>query len=135
MFYWNNQVRHYEVDQQNIVNNAIYLNYLEQARAEFIANSSLDLDAYEQMGYHFVVAKITIEYKRSLFAKDNMQVSVEISEITDKRIIFHQQIIKQDTKKLVTEAYIEIACMNIKTRRSDMPDHIKNDIALLIKTQ
>ena len=81
MFYWENEVRHYEVDQQNIVNNAIYLNYLEQARAKFVESSPLDLDAFEKLGYHFVVAKISIEYKRSLFAQDRMRVSVEIAEI------------------------------------------------------
>jgi acyl-CoA thioester hydrolase len=133
MFYWENEVRHYEVDQQNIVNNAIYLNYLEQARAKFVESSPLDLDAFEKLGYHFVVAKISIEYKRSLFAQDRMRVSVEIAEITDKRLIFRQTIIKEPTNKIAAEAYIEIACMNIETRRAEMPEKLMNDLSPIIK--
>lgn len=128
MFYWQNKVRHYELDLQKIVNNATYLNYLEEARAEFVKSSPLDLDAYEQLGYHFVIAKITIEYKRSLFANDEFRVSVRIAEVTDKRIVFEQIITKNANDKTVAIARVEAACMNIETRRAEMPEKLVQDL-------
>lgn len=129
MFYWQSQVRNYEIDQQNIVNNAIYLNYLEEARGQFVEQSPLDLAAYEKLGYHFVIAKIAIEYKRSLFAKDKFKVSVRIAELTSNRIIFEQKIIKLANDKVVAQARVEAACMNIQTRRAEMPEKLLTDLA------
>ena len=130
MFTWQAKVRNYELDNQNIVNNATYLNYLEQARAELVDQSQLDLNAYEQMGYHFVVAKINIEYKRSLFANDAFYVEVAIEKIEQKRLVFHQKIFKTCNNKCVADAYVYIACMNIKTRRAEMPDCLASDLGM-----
>ena len=129
MFYWESEVRNYEVDQQSIVNNAIYLNYLEEARAKFVEQSSLNLAAYENLGYHFVIAKISIEYKRSLFAKDYFKVSVTITKLTENRIIFEQIITRNSDNKIVAQAQVEAACMNIQTRRAEMPEQLKIDLA------
>ena len=94
MFYWESEVRNYEVDQQSIVNNAIYLNYLEEARAKFVEQSSLNLAAYENLGYHFVIAKISIEYKRSLFAKDSPSLNLQKTELFSNKLLQEIQTIK-----------------------------------------
>ena len=46
------QVRNYECDMEGIVNNAVYLNYLEHARHQFLRSAGIDFAELTQQGIH-----------------------------------------------------------------------------------
>ncbi len=68
------EVRDYECDLQGIVNNAIYLNYLEHTRHKFFLNNGIDFFTLHQKGIDLVVVRIEIDYKHSLTSGDSFCV-------------------------------------------------------------
>ena len=62
------QVRDYECDIQGIVNNAVYQNYLEHARHQFLLERDVDFVALAEQEINLVVIRIEIDYKSPLRA-------------------------------------------------------------------
>ena len=66
------RVRDYEVDSQGIVNNAIYLHYIEHTRHEFCRWAGTSFRAMQQQGIDPVIRHIDIEYLTPLRLGDDM---------------------------------------------------------------
>lgn len=85
------QVRDYECDIQQVVNNANYQHYLEHARHEFLASRGMTFRILNEQGVLPVVAHIELTYKQSLRASDKFIVGINI-ERKGIKAIFHQDI-------------------------------------------
>ena len=64
------QVRDYECDVQGIVNNAVYQNYLEHCRHQFLQTVGLDFNQMHKEGIDGVVIRAEIDYKFPLRPDD-----------------------------------------------------------------
>jgi acyl-CoA thioester hydrolase len=104
-------VRDYELDLQGIVNNAVYLNYLEHARHEFLKSKGLDFNELHLQGYDAVVVRSEVDYKKSLRSGDEFTVETYVSREGRLRIIFHQTIRKKSDQSVVIIAQIFAACI------------------------
>jgi acyl-CoA thioester hydrolase len=56
------RVRTYELDSFGHVNNAVYLNYLEEARSEFLRQVGLSFHDLERSGVHLVIVEASVKY-------------------------------------------------------------------------
>lgn len=104
-------VRDYELDLQGIVNNAVYQNYIEHARHEFLKAHGLDFNQLHLDGYDAVVVRSEIDYKRSLKSGDNFIVKTSVVREGRLKIIFNQQIIRTDDQTIILNAKIHAACI------------------------
>ncbi len=100
------KVRDYECDLQGIVNNAVYQNYLEHCRHEFIHCIGLDFEQLHRDGIDAVVYNADITYKSSLKPNDRFKVALNISKRGSLKFIFHQNIINLETGKIAVAAKI-----------------------------
>lgn len=100
------QVRDYECDIQGIVNNAVYQNYLEHCRHKFLNHVGLDFAQLHADGIDAVVIRAELDYKFPLRPGDNFTVGIKMAKLGKLRIIFNQQIIRQEDKKLMLNARI-----------------------------
>lgn len=100
------QVRDYECDIQGIVNNAVYQNYLEHCRHKFLNHVGLDFAQLHADGIDAVVIRAELDYKFPLRPGDNFTVGINMAKQGKLRIIFNQQIIRQEDKKLMLNARI-----------------------------
>ena len=89
------EVRDYELDCEQIVNNANYLHYMEHTRHKFCADAGLSFIEMHKRGIDAVVRKIEIEYINSLRGGDSF-ISCLRLERRGPRFIFHQDIMKSD---------------------------------------
>ena len=89
------QVRDYECDIQGIVNNAVYQNYLEHCRHQFLNYVGLDFAGLHNDGIDAVVIRAEIDYKFPLLPGDAFYVQLQIAKKGRLRIIFNQQIIRK----------------------------------------
>lgn len=121
-FRYQAKVRDYELDSQGIVNNATYVNYFEQCRNDFARALGIDFYAYHQAGFDLVVANLEIKYWSPLRIQDEFYVTAKISEITHKRIFFAQEIRHLHNDRLVAVATVGVACIDLKTNKSCMPN-------------
>ena len=75
-FSLNLTVRDYECDLQGIVNNAVYLNYLEHTRHQFLLGHNIDFAKLHREGIDLIVSRIEIDYKQSLTSGDEFVVGL-----------------------------------------------------------
>jgi acyl-CoA thioester hydrolase len=85
-------VRDYELDSQGVVNNAVYQNYLEHARHEFLKSIGLNFNELHKKGTDAVVHKIELEYKRALRGDDRFVIETWAEQEGNVRFVFYQNI-------------------------------------------
>lgn len=86
------EVRDYELDSQGIVNNSVYLNYLEHARHLFLRDAGQDFNQWQKEGIDPVVRRIELDYVRSLKGGDRFDVETYVEKKGYVRFLFHQRI-------------------------------------------
>lgn len=105
-------VRDYECDMQGIVNNAVYQNYLEHARHQFIKDRGLDFADITQQGIHLVLIKAELDYKHSLKSGDAFYVEIQVERLSRLKLAFHQQVFRSIDNKLMLNAKMTITSTN-----------------------
>lgn len=103
-------VRDYECDIQGIVNNAVYQNYLEHARHEYLKSIGIDFADYAQQGINLVVVRAEIDYKQALKSGDVFSVGVRMEKESRIRFAFVQEIQRlSDSQKAIQARIIGTA--------------------------
>ncbi len=100
------RVRDYECDLQGIVNNAVYQNYLEHARHEFLNSRGLDFAELTALGVIIVVIRAELDYKQPLKPGDHFAVSVVAKQSGRLKLVFEQQIRRVEDNELMLDAKI-----------------------------
>ena len=103
-------VRDYELDSEGIVNNAIYLHYLEHTRHAFVKQEGIPFGSLTRDGLVPVVRRMEIDYKAPLTSGDVMLSRLRL-ERKGARFIFHQDIFKKESGEQVVGAAVTIVCM------------------------
>ena len=103
-------VRDYELDSEGIVNNAIYLHYLEHTRHAFVTQEGIPFGSLTREGLIPVVRRMAIDYYTPLRSGDVMLSRLWI-EREGPRFIFHQDIYKKDSGEPVVKAVVTIVCL------------------------
>jgi len=96
------QVRDHECDLQGIVNNAVYQNYLEHARHEFLRSRGLDFAGLAAAGVHLVLVRAELDYRKSLRPGDRFTVDVRCERMGRVRHAFLQDIVRSDGALVLT---------------------------------
>jgi acyl-CoA thioester hydrolase len=109
-------VRDYECDLQGVVNNAVYQNYLEHARHEYLKSIQIDFAELAAQGINLVVTRVEIDYKSSLTSGDRFEVQVRPTRISPLRIGFQQEIHRLPDRKPVIKALVTGTAVNAKGR-------------------
>jgi len=110
------QVRDYECDMQGHVNNAVYLNYLEHCRHEFIKMMGVDFSELVRRGISLVIIRAEVDYKYSLHSGQRFMVGVILEKVSPLRYRFVQDIYLLPEKKLVLRARVTGTGVNDKGR-------------------
>ena len=101
------KVRDYEVDSEGIVNNAIYLHYLEHTRHEFCEWAGFSFREMHSRGIYPVLSKIEIEYRMPLRLGDLMVSKLNVAR-RGPLFVFIQDIYTPDNR-IVVKAKASIA--------------------------
>jgi len=109
-------VRDYECDMQGVVNNAVYQNYLEHARHEYLKSRGLDFAQLTAEGIIVVVVRAELDYLRSLRSGDRCHVTVSTYRASRLRLGFRQSIVHAVTGQPVMRATIFTTAVNDKGR-------------------
>ena len=103
-------VRDYELDSEGIVNNAIYLHYLEHTRHAFVKQEGIPFGSLTREGLIPVVRRMEIDYHTPLRSGDVMLSRLWI-ERKGPRFIFYQDIFRKGDGAAVVSAVVTIVCM------------------------
>lgn len=110
------KVRDYECDMDHVVNNAVYLNYLEHARHELLGSKGLKFGELSKRGISLVVTRIEIDYKGSLVSGDSFIVRSTLQRSGRIRFHFNQSIHRTIDNRLMLSAVVVGTALNSRGR-------------------
>lgn len=116
------QVRDYECDAQGIVNNAVYLHYLEYARHSFLQDRGISFQDLIARGIFLVVVRAEIDYSKPLRGGDMMRVETGVEKMSRLKFNFHQRILSLPAEEAVLKARITGTSLDKKGRPRFFPD-------------
>ena len=120
-------VRDYELDSEGIVNNAIYLHYLEHTRHAFVKQEGIPFGSLTSDGLMPVVRRLEIKYCTPLRSGDVMLSRLWI-ERKGPRFVFYQDLFRKADEVPVAKAVVTIVCMD-KDGRINRGDELAERIA------
>ncbi len=112
------KVRDYEVDAEGIVNNAVYLHYLEHTRHEFCEWAGLRFRDMHLHGIDPVLSKVEIEYKHPLGLGDSMVSKLAVSR-KGPLFVFIQDIYTPEGELVVKAKVMVATLVNGKLSRGE----------------
>ncbi len=89
-------VRDYECDLQGIVNNAVYMNYLEHARHQWLRAHEIDFKTLHDQGLDLVLVKVELDFKKSLVPGDQVELRTKFSQESKLRWLCEQEILRSN---------------------------------------
>lgn len=118
------RVRDYELDQFGVVNNAVYQNYLEHTRHEFLLSVGLDPAAIAAAGRSLALSQLRIRYRAPLRSGDAFHVRLTVSRLTGARVELHQHIQRLPQEETVAEAWAEALFVDQRGRPMRIPKQV-----------
>ena len=116
------EVRDYECDLQGIVNNAVYLNYLEHARHQCLQSLGFSFADFHQQGYDLVLVRAELDYKAPLRSGDRFIVTVRWERASRLRFRFVQDIYKQPDGTHILHGHLIGTSLDRRRRPSFPPE-------------
>ena len=98
-------VRGFHIDVFSHVNNARYLEFMEEARWVVI-DKYIDLKRMTAKGIIFVVVNININYRRPASMGDILELYLDLTKIGGKSAVFYQEIRLKGTDTVVADAQV-----------------------------
>jgi len=112
------EVRDYELDCEQIVNNANYFHYMEHTRHKFCSDAGLSFVEMHNQGLDAVVRKVEIEYITSLRGNDTFLSCLRL-ERKGPRFIFHQDIMRPGGQMVCQGLVTVVVLKNGKLSKGD----------------
>ncbi len=116
--------RSYECDSYGHVNHAVFLNYLEVARIEFLKTMNYTLDSLKEMNLLLPIVKLEIEYKRQILAGEKIFVTVKWIKKNHSSAVFEQLIYNEDQSIIISKAFITWVAVNLQGKPVKIPDEL-----------
>jgi acyl-CoA thioester hydrolase len=127
------EVRDYECDIQGIVNNAVYMNYLEHARHKFLHAIGLDFEQLHRDGIDAVVVKAELEYKKPLRSGDRFVIRLFIRKEGYLRFVFHQDIYRIPAEDFILAG--KITAVLLHNGKPSVPDSVMLAVERFLNAQ
>ena len=122
------RIYYHDTDAGGVVYYGRYLNYLEEARTEFLDNRGLSVKGFHDQGFLYAVRKCTIIYKSPARYGDFIVCDAELKEITAAQIVFNQTIKEKKSGRLMVEAEISLVCLNKDFKPTQIPEDLKRKL-------
>ena len=111
------KIRGYHCDFYGHVNNARYLEFLEEARWAYL-ETGLDLGDWKRRGLGFVVAAVTINYRRPAGLNVVLEIRSHLKSLGAKSGVIHQDVVDTETGGAVADADVTFAVIDTTTGRA-----------------
>lgn len=120
------QVRFADTDALGHVNNAVYLEYLELARVEWIKRV---LGAVETKDFGVILARVEIDYKSPAFHHETLVAGVKVIELGGASMKMDYRIEDKKTGRLVAQAKtIMVGYDYLENKVKRWPDEVREKV-------
>ena len=122
------RVYYEDTDAQRVMYYANYLKFAERARTDFLRTMGIaQINLMQENNLIFVVRKCTIDYFAPALLDDLIEVSAEITSVSNTSMVILQNFIKDG--KIINTIEVVIVCVDAITVR---PKRIPENIRILL---
>jgi acyl-CoA thioester hydrolase len=112
------EVRSYELDVYNHVNNAVYINWLEQGRSKLLQDKGFDyMSVIRDWNVHFMTVRTEIDYHSALKLGQRAVVSTTVDKFGNTSITIAHQVTRVDESTPAVKAKVVIVFTDADTGR------------------
>ena len=111
------KVRGYHIDLYKHVNNARYLEFLEEARWAML-DDLVDREKWHSEGFGLSVVNININYRQPAKMGDCLDIHSNLSRIGNKSVVIEQRIVLSGGTKVVAEAQVTFVVVDEQSGRA-----------------
>lgn len=111
------KVRGYHLDLYSHVNNARYLEFLEEARWTFFEERA-DLPRFLASGLALVVVNINIDYRYPATMGDELAIESSVKSISHRSAVIHQRVVLAGSDTLVADADVTFVAYDGKQNKA-----------------
>ncbi len=124
------QVRGYHADFYGHVNNARYLEFLEEDRWAWL-EAKADLVEWAAKGYTFVIVNININYRKVVKVGTRIVVATRVEQITNRSMVLKQEVLIKDTKEVAADALVTYVVLGKDGRAMAMEGELLTELSKL----
>ena len=110
------KVRGYHLDVYQHVNNARYLEFLEEARWEGLENTAFFYWMTEK-NIAFIVVNININYRSAAVLGDVLCITSQLQQLNRKSGVLQQSVALEPGGRIVADALITFVCIDLNTKQ------------------
>jgi YbgC/YbaW family acyl-CoA thioester hydrolase len=115
-------VRSYELDSYGHLNHGVYVAWFEEAREAFLRRGGFDYGRFPRdLGLWFVVARIEVDFRRSLNGGETARLRTRLAKIGDRSVVFRQALFRSADDALSAEARV-VMCFSKDGAAAAVPD-------------
>jgi thioesterase-3 len=111
------KVRGYHLDIYQHVNNARYLEFLEEARWAYLEDCG-DVEYFTSQRLAWVIVNININYRNAATNGQTLQIATQFSKIGGKSAVIHQVVTVAGTDTVVADADITFVCLDQRSGKA-----------------
>ena len=105
-----------DLDSFGHVNNAVYMEFYEKARWQFITDNGYGLKEVQTLKIGPVILECSIKFRKELKIRETFTVVSKMKQIRGKIMTLHQEMVKEDGS-LASEAEFVIGLFDLKARK------------------
>ncbi|MEA2117389.1 thioesterase family protein [Halovibrio sp. HP20-50] len=111
------RVRGYHLDGYGHVNNARYLEFMEEGRWDFFDQHPALIKELHQAGCAFVVVNLNIDYLAAALQGDDLEILTGIVEVGDRSALCHHRIVRKDGK-VIAQADLTFVLLDMRANKA-----------------
>lgn len=123
------KIRGYHLDLFGHVNNARYLEFLEEGRWAMFENA-VGIHDFALKGYVFAVVNINITYRKPALMNDILVVASEITRIGRRSAVIHQAVKLKESEASVADADVTFVIFDTQKGKSAL---LEGDLLLSLE--
>jgi acyl-CoA thioester hydrolase len=101
-------VRSYEVDFAGVVNNAVFVNYLEHGRMEIFRELGVPWEEWESRGLTPVIRRLELDYHAPGLLQDRLRVESWVERLGRSSVHLGQRVLREDGTRLLEARVIGV---------------------------
>jgi YbgC/YbaW family acyl-CoA thioester hydrolase len=117
-------VRSYEVDFAGVVNNAVFVSYLEHGRMEIFRELGLPIDEWAARGFTPVIRRLELDYHAPARLLDRIRVESWVEEIGRTSMRLGQRVLRESGELLLAARVIGVF-VGPDLRPCPIPDELR----------
>ena len=111
------KIRGYHLDFYSHVNNARYLEFLEEGRWEFFSDF-LNTDLHKKVDWQIVIVNININFRGSVKLGDTLVIETDLKKISKKSFTLIQKCILKKSNTVAADAMVKMVAVDKKLQKA-----------------